>query len=348
MVDVDADDVMTCPAGVALLEALEAAQRTDMAWFQSLTTADPSAIERAAATTASITWGQLLAHVVGAAERIGGPWQPDAIAHLGHAFRHAPARRPIAEAIAARLAAAPREIERDVQEWWLGATSGSVLRPAFGGSLQVYCCGEFTRNGIWTVTSPPPEVHVDLIGVWELVPGPISRWRIPIRSDARVFEVNRPADWSWLVTSFPFRASAPHAGWEFPGPNQPGAEAPRLELVSGGRAIRTAATVFMPDWAAVAEVFDGVHLSWTGMLACEGRMIDLPALGEDAVSMVRYWGSERTIWLNDVFGAPSPCAAPVLTGRINGVGGIEASDPERRGADVASMAAQLARDPFDH
>jgi hypothetical protein len=346
MTGMDADDVTACPAGVALLEALEAEQRTDVAWFHPLTSADVSAIERAAATTAALTWGELVERLVGAAERIGGPWRSDALSRLALAFGLAPARRPIAEAVADHFTAAPREIDLDAQEWWLSDSSNGVPRRAFGRSHHVYCCGEFTWNGIWTVTSPPPEVHDDLIDVWELFPGPISRWRVPIRADACVFEVNRPADWARLVTEFPMRASRPHGGWELPGPNQPRNEARELELISEGSAVRTSAEVFMPDWAAVADAFDGVHLSWIGKLTCEGRVIDLPELGEQAASIVRYWSSERTLWLNDVFGTPSPFAAPALTGRINGDTGIDANEPQRLRADTDSIAAQLARDPF--
>ena len=91
----------------------------------------------------------------------------------------------------------------------------------------------------------------------------------------------------------------------------------------------------MPDWASVAAEFDGVHLSWLGKLTCEGRVIDLPELGRNAVSLVRYWGSERTTWLNNVFEAPSPVVAPVLSGRINGDTGIDASDPQRIEIDMA-------------
>ncbi len=63
---------------------------------------------------------------------------------------------------------------------------------SFGRLDNVYCCGEFTFcNGIWTVTSPPEEVHDDLLDVWEMYIGPISRWSVPIARTARVFEVKQ-------------------------------------------------------------------------------------------------------------------------------------------------------------
>ena len=63
----------------------------------------------------------------------------------------------------------------------------------------------------------------------------------------------------------------------------------------------------MPDWAAVAAEFDGVHLSWAGFLSAEGYVSDLDG---DDVTMLRYWFSERTLWLRDVFGEPIPLEAP--------------------------------------
>ena len=63
----------------------------------------------------------------------------------------------------------------------------------------------------------------------------------------------------------------------------------------------------VPDWAAVAADYDGVHLSWGGFLTAEGYVSDLD--GGD-VTMLRYWFSERTLWLRDVFGEPVPLDAP--------------------------------------
>jgi hypothetical protein len=60
--------------------------------------------------------------------------------------------------------------------------------------------------------------------------------------------------------------------------------------------------------------------------------------------MVRYWGRERTSWLNDVFGVPEPLEAPELSGRINGDLGIDADD--RRANDVRTLGALVGRDLF--
>lgn len=82
------------------------------------------------------------------------------------------------------------------------------------GMRSVYCCGEFTWNSLWTVTEPPPEVHDDLINVWEMFPGPISRWRVPILPTACIYEVHTAKGWAQLVGRYPRLSGRPHHGWE--------------------------------------------------------------------------------------------------------------------------------------
>jgi hypothetical protein len=160
---------------------------------------------------------------------------------------------------------------------------------------------------MWTVTSPPAEIHNPLIHAWERYGGEISRWRLPVRDDARVWEIDSPRDWVRLVETFPRVAAGPHLGWELPGPNQHRGE---LSRPAGQHAARTGIGArLLPDWAAVAEHYDGVHVSWAGFLTTEGHVTDL---ADGGVTMLRYWGSERTLWLHDVFGEPRPAGAPAL------------------------------------
>lgn len=341
----EATEVMACPAGVALLEALEVAQRDDVAWFASPPDSDRGAVARADASAETMPVGELLQRLVMASERVAGPWVSDAPERLASAFDLGSSRRSIAEVVARRMADVVDRTAAGGQEWWLTPTPALGLPRSFGRLDNVYCCGEFTFNGIWTVTSPPEEVHDDLLDVWEMYPGPISRWSVPIARTARVFEVNGPDDWARLVGSYP-RPTPRHGGLELPGPNQHPGEIRALEALSNGAAARTGVRVFMPNWAEVADNWDGVRLSWPGMLTCEGRVIDVPELGTDAVSLVRYWRSERTLWLNDIFGTPTPMSAPALSGRINAEIGIDANLPDRRTLDMAAIAGWLGRNPF--
>jgi hypothetical protein len=293
-------------------------------------------------------FGELLCHVVAGAERVGGSWISDAPRRLGRAYLLASARAPIAAAVVKRFATALRsDLDRGSQQWWTSSIVFDDDWPALSsGTRNVYCCGEFTWNSLWTVTEPAPEVHDDLIDVWEMFPGPISRWRVPIQAAARVYEVHTAQDWARLVVRYPRLTGRPHGGWELPGPNQDTVESQQLQLVSAGAAARVGVRVAMPDWERVAEDFDGVHVSWCGKLTCEGRIIDVGELGDDVVTMLRHWGSERTSWLNDVFGVPDPLEAPELSGRINGDFGIDAHDPERRAHDEHTLAALVGRDLF--
>lgn len=73
-------------------------------------------------------------------------------------------------------------MDREGQQWWTSATRGDPAmdrRRLFQDYREVYGNGEFTWAGLWTVTDPPPEVHDDLVSVWEIFLGPISRWRLP-------------------------------------------------------------------------------------------------------------------------------------------------------------------------
>ena len=72
--------------------------------------------------------------------------------------------------------------------------------------------------------------------------------------------------------------------------------------VTGQRAARASVRHHLvPDWGSVAGEHDGIHLSWAGFITSEGTIIDL---GDGDVTMLRYWFSERTLWLADVFAEP--------------------------------------------
>ncbi len=64
--------------------------------------------------------------------------------------------------------------------------------------------------------------------------------------------------------------------------------------------------------------------------------------------MLRYWGSERTHWLADVFGDPVPLGAPVLSGSMSGALGVDVGvgvgvDDARRAHDLDVLTKLLVR-----
>ena len=64
-----------------------------------------------------------------------------------------------------------------------------------------------------------------------------------------------------------------------------------LLAVLGQRAARTSIRRHLvPDWRAVAERCEGVHLSWAGFITTEGCITDL---GHGDIALLRYWFSER-------------------------------------------------------
>ena len=336
-VNFSVDDLLSAPIGVALLDRIEYAQRSVVSPFRALADTDSAAVRGGVRSVETMSWGELLAVAFAGADFLAGPWQPGAATSLALAYELAGSRRPIAEMICERfgfeLAAA---VDLTHQEYSLSVVSVPNYRgdPAFRDFTHVYGNGEFAWDGLWTVTAPPPETHDSLIAAWEMHPGPITRWGVPVRPGVRLWTVDRPSDWVRLVEMYPMIASRSHLGWELPGPNQHNEDTGRLTSVEGQHALRTVVSRHvLPDWSAVAQDFDGVHLSWAGFLTSEGYVSDLPSHG---VTMLRYWRSERTLWLRDVFGQPEPLPAPQLSGRVNGTIGLESrgDDSDDRGLEV--------------
>ena len=104
-----------------------------------------------------------------------------------------------------------------------------------------------------------------------------------MRSTARVLEIHRPSDWAKLTTAHP-RHADPHPGWELPGVNQHLSEiAPLLEGAPQRAARDSVRRHLVPDWRAVSDRYDGIHLSWAGFITSEGCVVDL----DDGIEVVR-------------------------------------------------------------
>lgn len=340
-----AENLVRAPAGVALLARLEVTQRDDIPWFGWPKDSSLNAVQRAASSIWEMPYGKLLEMAVYSAEFLAGPWSGQALLSLPYLYEQAEHRRQIAEVVAERFHA---ELHRDAdfgaQQWWYEDPHDSTYPapPCFTNYSNVYGNGEFTRSGLWTVTDPPPEVHDSLTSAWDFYGRPTSRWLLPVRPSARVWNINGPEDWARLVETYPKVATRPHAGWELPGPNQHRSDTKMLRSFATQHAVRTKIEVHvLPEWEGVAADFDGVHLSWAGFLTSEGYISDL---SDGSVTMMRYWASERTLWLHDVFDEPEPLAAPALTGRVGGGVGIDASsDTERQASDRSVIETLLDR-----
>ena len=303
------DAVLESPLGVALRARVESRARFPNGWAP-IGHSSAEGVEAAVSLVESMPLGDLVGLVLDAAVTDVGPWISEAPHNAATAHREASTRVPIAAAIEARFAEELHlPLQLDAQQWWW-TTGGSTLAPLFRDFERVYDAGQFTWAGLWTVSDPPPVTHAGLVEAWEMLDGRVTRWSLPVRSDARVFEINRPGDWVQLVTDHPREAAAHGEHWELPGINQDPSSVKVLMDVVGQRAARTSVrSHLVPDWRSVAEQFDAVHLTWAGLITAEGCITDLA--GGD-VAMLRYWFSERTLWLADVFGEPEPLAAPFL------------------------------------
>ncbi|MEO1055340.1 MAG: hypothetical protein AAFY28_00345 [Actinomycetota bacterium] len=306
------DALFDAPLGVTLLGWLEAQQRTDLYWEHGDMQPSPEAVDRAVGAVADMSFGALLDAAVYLSYVYVGPWISDAPDTVAFNYRHADLRRPIAEAVATRFGAElSASFEPNAQEWWFdtAAAPSWVERsaPLFRRYEDVYSSGQFTWAGLRSVTNPPDEVHQNLLGSWEFEIGPVARCTLPVRPGVRIAEIHRPEDWAQLVREHP-RVGDPYPEWELPGINQQRRELTRLLSVPGQRGARVAMRHHLvPDWRSVADAYDGVHLSWAGFLTSEGCITDLP---DGDVTMLRYWGSERTLWLSDVFGDPVLLSPP--------------------------------------
>lgn len=356
MTDGFVEAMVASPLGVTLLAALESSNRRPAEWGLSSVKSSYASVDAAVEAVESMSFGDFVDLAVLTGVMYVGPWMSDAPANAAAAYRRAVARVPIAEAVSRRFSTQLHQpIGRDAQEWWADWSGADPwlerVAPLFRRFNDVYGAGQFTGAGLWTATDPPVEAHEQL--------------------KAQVFEIHRPADWARLVMEHPREASvepgdacwelptaehhrpaqsAPRPGWaahDFgrlePNPSgfvfgvpegfatTPPADVSALMAVPGQRAARTTfRRHLVPDWRSVAERYDGVHLSWAGFITSEGCVTDLD--GGD-VAMLRYWFSERTHWLADVFGEPQRACDPVRGDPGSGIP-LPPSDAQRRQNEI--------------
>lgn len=101
--------------------------------------------------------------------------------------------------------------------------------------------------------------------------------RVVARQGIRVYELYGPDDWTALVAKYPLEVSLSrkHDWW-------------RVTGLDGAWLI--------PDWRAVAEDFDVVHLTVTGYLRTAGRALEAGS----AHAVLAGWNPDESFWLTDV------------------------------------------------
>ena len=213
------------------------------------------------------------------------------------------------------------------QEWWSSRARSLADRPEprarFADFEAVYGNGEFTFDGLWTVTDPPVESHngLDLSrGRW--CGGPSRGGHLPVRVGTHVFEIHTVRPDYWTAASSRRTRGKPAPSWHC-GLGAARPESKRVDEVDGTRrrlspasrgADLDSAGHILPDWSAVAADYDGVHPRPGPALSRRRARYVTQTSQRDGVTMLRYWGSERTLWfrgcLRRAGAAAEPAASP--------------------------------------
>ena len=138
--------------------------------------------------------------------------------------------------------------------WWSGLLGGTVWTSR----------GDIDLNGLPAVGLACAEdpFGEETFDVWALRAGP----------EARVYEVQGPADWARLAGTYPLSVPASHEWHRWTGQDGPWIK---------------------PDWPAVAQDWDGVHVSVGGYLTTAGLAV--------GGTLLAGWDADQTLWLRDVF-----------------------------------------------
>ncbi len=282
----------TGQAWIATLELVATTGRPPAGIVEPLKTSTRAGVEQAAELAATMPLGRLLQIALLGTDSIS-PWYDDD--RPVPVFAHARQRLSIAEAIASRADISQLFLPGAATQWfwndrgWLDRPIGEWLTingssNYFPTSGTVATCSPFPDESAWPSFDAPVEDE------WDMCFGPLSRWAVRVDKSARVYEINELDDWVRLVEQFP-RISAVDGGVV-------------EDLASvGWTDLRKWQRCLLPDWAALAEVYDGVHLSWAGFIKVNGQPI---SLGEKDMTLMRRWGAERTAWLTPVLIEPDP------------------------------------------
>lgn len=242
-------------------------------------------------------------------------WRPDFHEIMKYALLNGRKLREIAHAILERPEVewwfAP--IDRDAQIWAASRHDPPMLpklKPPSGAPLTyweqrtnksvagLYTWTRFEGNSSFLTAMNISEEHGpdDLTMEFEF---PVKQWRLRVSDAARVYEINGATDWHWLCAEYPAKsardASDPEAsdaaGWgKYP-----------LAGLAGDSDERGFATDIenwlTPNWSAVAEDWDGVHLTLGGLLTAEKVRV----VSDAGWSMLRFWDMEQTMWLRWAF-----------------------------------------------
>ena len=305
------DGFVKSPLGATLLYLLQGDLSPE--GFGARPLDPPRSVDVVAGWVTEMTTDDLVAAMLAASSGFN-PWS-GAAEEVTHALRVAPTRRPIAEAVVdAHGELLTAGLDRHSQVAWF--VSAPPV-PRIGDLASVYECGEFPWGGLRAHTALPSRLDGPF---WWAHDGArsdqVTEWRVSCGRDARIAEIHSSDAWLELVRRHPrhvnpFRYArfrlrrelvSGHNAWDIRLRSIDADGTATVRLIDGSE--RTGVRgLLMPDWTSVATEFDGVHLSWAGFLLAEGNVVDA---GDGWLAVVRYWGSEQTVFLADVFDDPEP------------------------------------------
>ncbi|MDI9895668.1 hypothetical protein QM797_13160 [Rhodococcus sp. IEGM 1381] len=140
----------------------------------------------------------------------------------------------------------------------------------------------------WSIPSPSSALETtrarERLGALELLLeedssgcGEARVWPVTVRGNPRVYEIRTPADWARLVDTYPLAVpESKRSDW--------------FETTGEYR------DWFIPDWVAVANDFDAVHLTMLGYLTTPGIVI--PLTHNRGATVLAGWNPDTTWWLN--------------------------------------------------
>ncbi len=170
------------------------------------------------------------------------------------------------------------DLDRDRQEW-VSRTGMAPQATLFHPDMRSYGAGNTKpRRTLWTSTSVTTRASSWLqyfpvsgeVGRWD---PPYPRWRLEVLPAARVYEIHGPESWNNLCLAYP---------------------APSCMAYPTCRPD----SLVEPDWQAVSQDWDGVHLSIGGLLTTERVRWGTPGTQTHLFG----WSVESTAWLRWVFG----------------------------------------------
>ena len=267
MCDELAKQLADSPVGWMLLAQLEVRERLDVRNSDWDGRCDIIAVSAAANRVNKLDFSDIVRNIQRAVSDTS-PWNSTSQIEVPMRRFCTRKRLPIANIIidnfSKNLAA---NFEPDKQEIWRSKAINinSDQNPKDFISHGVYDQGQFTWASIRSLTTPNRRDILDWILTDKWNRFDQTCYKPVISKDVLVYEIHSFEDWVDLIKGSPNPASTP-------------------------------AEPIAPDWEAISEKYDAVHLSWMGILLAHDNLERAEA---ENIIPLRYWEHEQTHWLNN-------------------------------------------------